>query len=162
MSVDKRVGGGLAPWRDVVSVLASLATPLVLSFAILGVVYFGTEKLLHAAFRVELGDMVRIGYDSDGPQLPDMNIDAVVVSSPGLAQGSHCKLGAGALAAQGGTLIIVREDPETGFVASWSGTGRSSKVGPDCGRRADLRISAEDVQAIEFAPFLASVVPSGA
>ena len=105
--------------------------------------------------------MIVIGPDADRPQLPDMTIDAVVVSAPGLAPGSHCMLGTGAEAGEGGTLIIIREDPEQGIVASWAGKGRSSKTGQDCGPKADLRLAIDDVEAIEFAPFLASSVPSG-
>ena len=163
MSVQRRFAGqsGAAPWRDVMSAAASLATPVLLSAAILGVVVLGTQKLVRAAFRVELGDIITVGPDADGPQLPDMDIDAVVVAAPGLAPGSHCTLGTGALAAQGGTLIIVRQDPDGAFVASWAGPGRSSKLGQDCGSRADLRLAADDVEAIEFAPFLESSVASG-
>ncbi len=125
----------------------------------MGVTIVGAPKAFGSMFQAEVGDVLHIGPEVDGVQGPSMNIGAVVVSAPGMAAGSKCILGLGDAAAQGGTLVIVRSDPVEGYVALWAGAGRSIKSGQDCGRAAELRLTADDVQAIQLAPFLAMLFP---
>ncbi|HYZ63091.1 MAG TPA: hypothetical protein VE650_11610, partial [Acetobacteraceae bacterium] len=127
-------------------VLINVALLLALLGTLVGLGVLKGPGMLRSMLHREVGDVLWVRAEAAGYPLPTMDVGAVVVSAPGLVPGSRCALGVGGAAAQGGTLVILRYDPAEGYTAAWAGPGPSTRVGKDCGRTAELRLSVHDVQ----------------
>jgi hypothetical protein len=146
-----------APSRSLAPLIGNVASVAALLACLIGIGVAGVPRVLGHLLELEVGDMLRIASDAEARDLQTMNVEAVVVSAPGLAPGSRCAIGVGAAAAEGGALLVTRYDPAQSYRVTWAGAGRSSRRGQDCGNVAELQLRVDDVRAIRLAPFLASV-----
>ena len=160
MQKSKRRQSGAGQWRSLVPLAAISSGILLVVASIIGLIGYEAPYITRGLLQLHVGDVVRLGSEAEGTPFPTMDVRAVVVSAPGLAPGSICSLGMGGAAGGGGTLVILRYEPAQYYIASWAGTGRSTREGQDCGHSAELRISVEDVQGMQLAPILASVTPA--
>ncbi len=146
-------GGELG--RPLLGTVAALMLGLSLLFGSLTLGAFG---ILQSSVQLGVGDVWSVGPTSITPALPGISVRASVVSAAGLASGAECRVGLGAEAERGGTLVIFGREANGDYLAGWAGLGRSAKTGTDCGRSAELRLRGHDVDQAMMAVLLAPMV----
>ena len=142
----------MQPRRDSQAVQPWVLAAAAAFIALLCLFTISASSLVAKALTPSLGDIVRFAPSGVGPATAQRIVPAEIVASvPGGPVHGLCVLSSGEMDKSGGSLVVeARMTAAHAYVVHWAG-GATSVGSTNCGRSAELLVSAKDLSALIWA-----------